>query len=61
VAIDIDSARLWRELHSIAQEVVQDLFETDPISIDVLIAFHLLLDLDIFCHCQRPDCGENLR
>ena len=60
-AIDVDLAALGREFHRIAQQVVQDLLETNSISIDGQISLQVLLNLDVLRHGQRTDGGEDLR
>ena len=57
----VDLAILGSEFHGIAEQVVQDLLETNPISIDAQIRLELLLNLDVLCHRQWTDRREHLR
>src|SRR5437870_11879924 len=57
----VDPAVLRREFDRIAKQVVQNLLKTNSIGIHRPVRLQLLLDLDIFSHCQWTDCGEDFR
>ena len=60
-ASDVDPAVLRREFDRIAKQVVQNLLKTHSIGIHRPVRLQLLLDLDIFRHCQWTDRGEDFR
>jgi hypothetical protein len=49
-AIDVDSAVLWRELHRVAQQVIENLLKADSIGIHGKIRLEPLLNLDTLYH-----------
>src|SRR5712692_7480126 len=61
MVINLDLAAFWGELHSIAEQVVQDLLETHTIRIHRQAGCTFLLDIDVFCHCERTNGRQNLR
>src|SRR5712692_8063534 len=60
-AIDLHSSPLRSEFNRIAKKVVEDLLKADSVCINRTTGPHSLLDIDFFCHCQRPDCRQHLR
>src|SRR5579872_2699369 len=60
-AIDVDSAVPWSELNRVAEQVIKNLFKTHSISMHGEIRLEAVLNLDILCHGQRTNSGENLR
>src|SRR5258705_2931353 len=61
MVVNLDLTAFRSELHSIAEQVVQDLFETHTIGIYRQGGCGLLLDVDVLCHCERANGRENLR
>ena len=59
VTSNFDVAVFRCELDRIAEQVIQNLFETDPIGIDGPICFQLLLHLNILGHGEGTNCRKN--
>src|SRR5260370_3596790 len=61
MVINLDLPAFWRELHSIAEQVVENLLETHTIGVHRQAGSGLLLDVDVLCHCERTNGRQNLR
>ena len=48
-------------LTALLSRLYKDLLETNSISIDGPVSFQIMVHLDIFCHRQGTDGGEDLR